>query len=105
MDRAQGEAKDGQQGRRNMALAVGALLGQVGCLTLVVILVALVAGLWLDRQLDTRPLFTVLLMLGSVPVTIFLMIRVVLAGASKFEEMTGPITPSTQEEERFERNE
>ncbi len=88
-----------------MALAVGALLGQVGCVTLVVILAALVAGLWLDRQLDSRPLFTVLLMLGSVPVTIYLMIRIVLAGASKFERMTGPVPTSAQEEERVERDE
>lgn len=87
-----------------MALAVGALLGQVGCVTLVVILVALAAGLWLDNQLDSRPLFTVLLMLGSVPVTIYLMIRIVLAGASQFERLTGPASPATQEEERLERD-
>jgi F0F1-type ATP synthase assembly protein I len=42
---------------------------QVGCLTFVIIFAALVAGLLLDRVLQTRPLFTILLLVGSMPAT------------------------------------
>lgn len=42
---------------------------QVGCLTFGIIFVALLAGLGLDRLFGTRGLFTILLILASVPVT------------------------------------
>lgn len=42
---------------------------QVGCLTLVTIFASLFLGLWLDRIFDTRPLFTILLLVGSMPLT------------------------------------
>lgn len=79
-------------------MALAGLLGQVGCVTIVVVLVALGAGLWIDRIFDSRPVFTLLLMLGSVPVTIYLMIRIVLAGASRLQLGTDR-TPSVAEEE------
>jgi F0F1-type ATP synthase assembly protein I len=46
--------------------------GEVGCLTLFVVIVALVAGLWLDRIFGTKPVFTLLLLLGSAPISLFL---------------------------------
>jgi F0F1-type ATP synthase assembly protein I len=42
---------------------------QVGCLTLIIILAALIVGLMLDRMLETLPLFTILFLVGSMPVT------------------------------------
>lgn len=69
-------------------MAMLGVLGQVGCLTLVVILVSLIAGLWLDNQFQTRPLFVIILLLASVPLTIFLMIRVVLAFAPRIQQLT-----------------
>jgi F0F1-type ATP synthase assembly protein I len=53
------------------------VLGQVGFLTLGVILAAVAIGLFLDRQFDTRPLFTIVLVLGSVPVSLFITVRTV----------------------------
>lgn len=43
--------------------------GQVGCLTFVIIVAALVLGLLLDRLLGTRPMFLILLLVGSMPLT------------------------------------
>ncbi len=67
----------GDQGKNQfqyaLNLTVIGIFGQVGCLTLAIILLALFGGLWLDGILDTKPLFTVILMVGSVPVTLFLM--------------------------------
>ena len=41
----------------------------VGCLTLVIIFASLFLGLWLDRTFDTLPLFTILLLVGSMPLS------------------------------------
>ncbi len=49
------------------AMTVGA---EVGCLTLVIVLGAVFGGLWLDRVFDTKPLITILLVLGSVPISL-----------------------------------
>jgi F0F1-type ATP synthase assembly protein I len=68
-----------------MNLTLASIAGQVGCLTLVIIFVALFAGLWLDRYLDTKPLFTIVLLIGSVPVTLFLMFRVVRSATSRIK--------------------
>ncbi len=66
-------------------MALAGLLGQVGCLTVIVILLALGAGLWLDNRLGTRPTFTLGLVLGSIPVSIYLMIRVLQSGMSRVQ--------------------
>jgi F0F1-type ATP synthase assembly protein I len=42
---------------------------QVGCLTLVIIFASLILGLFLDQMFDTRPLFTILFLVGSMPAT------------------------------------
>lgn len=44
-----------------------------GCLTAVGTLLALFAGMWLDGQMGTRPLFTLGFVLASIPLTLGLM--------------------------------
>lgn len=70
---------------RNMALA--AIAGQAGCLTAFLVLVALLGGLFLDELLGTRPVFTLGLVLLSVPVSLVLMVYTVL---STTRRMTPP---------------
>lgn len=65
----------------NMGLA--GFAGTVGVVTIVIVIVALVGGLFLDNQLHTKPLFTILILLGSVPVTIFVMFRLALGAVGK----------------------
>jgi ABC-type molybdate transport system permease subunit len=64
-------------------LTLAAVTGQVGCLTLIIILAALFGGLWLDNRFDTRPMFTIGLVIASVPVTLFLMIWVAKKATAK----------------------
>ncbi len=52
------------------------LVGQVGCLTLVIILASVLGGMWLDSTFGTRPVFTLILMLAGVPISIFLMLSI-----------------------------
>ncbi len=49
---------------------VAGVVGQVGCLVLLVILGTLLLGLALDEALGTRPTFIFLMLLASVPVNL-----------------------------------
>ena len=69
--------------RFNTILAT--VVGQVGCLTPVIILGALFAGLWLDRQFETKPLFTILFIVGSAPISVFVLYRIVRTATSKLK--------------------
>jgi F0F1-type ATP synthase assembly protein I len=88
------QGKKSPQYALNMTLA--GIAGQVGCLTLVVIFVALFAGLWLDNNFDTKPLFTLILLIGSVPVTVILMFRMVRSATDRIKPIE---TTQTLEEE------
>lgn len=64
------------------------VIGQVGCLTIIIIGVALGAGIFLDRFLDTRPIFTILLLVGSVPVSLYIIVRVTLTAVARSQAVT-----------------
>ncbi len=49
-----------------------AVAGQVGCVTLLSVLLAVFLGLYLDRLLGTRPIILILLVLGSAPLSLIL---------------------------------
>lgn len=89
-------------GQRALAVAVAGLLSQVGCVTLVLIGIALGAGLWLDAQFSTRPLFTVLFILGSVPITLYLMVRLVLGGMARLQAAGGVVGEARESNEEAE---
>jgi F0F1-type ATP synthase assembly protein I len=99
MSQPEKQGKDRFQYAKNLTLA--SIAGQVGCLTLIIIFIALFAGLWLDRYLDTKPLFTIVFLIGSVPVTLFLMFRVVRAATNRIKPVqdTKSNTISTTEED------
>ena len=93
MSEPEAQETDRVQYTFNMALA--AVAGQVGCLTLAIIIATLFGGLWLDAQFDTKPLFTVILLVGSIPFTIILMFLVVRKATSK-------IKPSVNKTKEFQ---
>ncbi len=55
------------------ALTVG---GEVGCLTLIIVMISVFGGLWLDNLFGTKPLLTVFLVLASAPVALGLTVWV-----------------------------
>jgi len=69
--------------RFNTILAT--VVGQVGCLTPLILLAALFVGLWLDRQFETKPLFTIIFIVGSAPVSIFVLYRIVRSATNKLK--------------------
>jgi hypothetical protein len=46
--------------------------GEVGCLTLIIVLASVFGGLWLDNLLGTKPLITIILVLASAPLSLVL---------------------------------
>ena len=62
------------------------VVGQVGCLVVIIIGLALGAGVLLDKFLGTRAIFTVLFMVGSVPVALYLTVRVSLTAAARTQQ-------------------
>ena len=52
------------------SLIFAGVLSQVGLLTLGVILIAILIGLWLDNIFDTKALFTIILVVLSFPISV-----------------------------------
>ena len=50
------------------------LVGQVGCLTTMIVLASVFGGLWLDQTFGTKPLFTLILLIAGIPISVLLMI-------------------------------
>lgn len=66
-----------EEKRRNLVNTVlVVMVGQVGCLTLVIILASVFGGLWLDKTFDTKPLFTLILLFAGIPVSVLIMLAV-----------------------------
>lgn len=76
-------------------LAMTALVGQVGCLTVVIILIALLGGMYLDSRLDSKPWFTLGFLIGSIPVSLGVMLFVSRAAIKKIKNR------AAQEEQEF----
>ena len=67
-------AQSEQKGRSILNTLLIVLIGQVGCLTLVIILASVFGGLWLDKTFGTKPVFTLALLLAGIPVSVFVML-------------------------------
>jgi F0F1-type ATP synthase assembly protein I len=46
--------------------------GEVGCLTLAIVLLSVFGGLWLDRLFGTKPVIMLILVLASAPLSLAL---------------------------------
>ncbi len=88
------------QARYAYNMTMAGVAGQVGCMTLIVIFAALFVGLWLDRTFETKPLFTLGLMIGSVPVTLFMMFRIVKVATNQIKPIDkNPANDTTPKED------
>lgn len=96
-----GDQSDKKTAMRSLNLTLAVVTGQVGCLTVLIILVAFLAGRWLDNQFGSDALFTVVLMVGSVPVTLVVMVLVVRSVTSRFAKPSGQ--KSQEDEEGIDR--
>lgn len=69
-------AQSDQKGKGILNTLLVVMIGQVGCLTLVIILASVFGGLWLDKIFDTKPVFTLVLLFAGIPVSVLVMLVV-----------------------------
>ncbi len=75
------------ENRRNMvSTLLIVVIGQVGCLTLAVILASVFGGLWLDNMFGTKPVFTLVLLFAGIPLSVFLMLYVSRKALARLKE-------------------
>jgi F0F1-type ATP synthase assembly protein I len=80
---------------RNWVIA--AVTGQVGCLTLVIILAAVFGGLALDAHYGTKPWFTVGLLVASIPISLGAMLFLVRKAVSRIKTSKPEEIPGKEE--------
>ena len=79
-------AQSEQKGRRILNTLLVVMIGQVGCLTLIIILASVFGGLWLDRTFGTKPVFTLALLFAGIPVSILVMLVVARRTLARLKE-------------------
>ena len=84
--------KDNQE--ISVPATVALIVSQVGCLSVLIIGLALGAGLLLNEFLGTQ-IFTVLFILGSFPLVLYLTMRIAVRAQRQLTS-----TPSTEEENK-----
>src|SRR3972149_6235116 len=65
------------------------MIGQVGCLTLVIILGSVFLGLWLDDVFGTKPAITLVLLFAGIPLSVILMLFVARRTLARLKEQNG----------------
>jgi F0F1-type ATP synthase assembly protein I len=96
------DASTGKQVVNNLALySVGA---QVGCATLLIVFVSLFIGIGLDKLLGTKPIFIILFVLGSAPLSIYLTYKLAMRAVKNTipQAPDGKQAKPVEEEEKSE---
>ena len=88
-------AQSGQKGRSILNTLLVVMIGQVGCLTLIIILASVFGGLWLDKTFGTKPVFTLVLLFAGVPVSVFVMLVVARRTLVRLKEKADKDTDSS----------
>ncbi|MGB9668764.1 MAG: AtpZ/AtpI family protein [Anaerolineales bacterium] len=64
-------------------LRLTSVAGQVGCITLLIVFIALFLGIYLDRVFGTRPVLLIIFVLGSAPLSLYLTYKIALRAIAK----------------------
>ena len=87
----------------DQAARTAGLVGQIGCVTglasIVIIGIAFAIGRLLDSLLGTGGIFTVLFLLGSFPITLYVIVRISLSAVRRVQ----PIASGSQAEDSDEK--
>jgi F0F1-type ATP synthase assembly protein I len=75
-----------QRGRSIITTLLIVMIGQVGCLTLVIILASVFGGLWLDNTFGTKPVFTLALLFAGIPISVLVMLVVARKTLARLKE-------------------
>jgi hypothetical protein len=75
-----------QKGRSILNTLLIVMIGQVGCLTLIIILASVFGGLWLDNMFGTKPVFTLALLFAGIPISVLVMLVVARRTLARLKE-------------------
>lgn len=85
-----------EKGRGILANLLIVLVGQVGCLTLVIVLASVFGGLWLDQTFNTKPVFTLALLFAGIPVSVLVMLSVARRTLARLKDQAEQESKNTQ---------
>lgn len=71
---------------KNLLIVV---VGQVGCVTLIVVLLSIRVGIWLDAYFGTSPLYTLALLFAGIPLSVLLMLVVARRTLARLDRRGG----------------
>ncbi|MDT8306658.1 MAG: AtpZ/AtpI family protein [Anaerolineae bacterium] len=73
------------------AAAYAGLISQIGCITsiasVIIIAVAFFAGQFIDNYFGTKGIFTVLALVGSFPITLYVIVRIALSNVARAQDL------------------
>ncbi len=75
-----------QKGRSILTNLLIVMIGQVGCLTLLIIMASVFGGLWLDKVFGTKPVITLALLFAGIPVSVIVMLSVARKTLARLKE-------------------
>ena len=87
-----------EDNRQVLNLTLLTVVGQVGCITPLIIIAALFIGIWLDARFGSKPTFTIMFIVGSVPVALIAMFWIVKETINR--TLPGTTQPETSEEDK-----
>ena len=79
-------AQSEEKGRGILNTLLIVMIGQVGCLTWIIILASVFAGLWLDNTFGTKPVFTLVLLFAGIPISVLVMLVVARRTLARLKE-------------------
>ena len=79
-------AQSEKKGRSILNTLLIVMIGQVGCLTLIIILASVFGGLWLDNMFGTKPVITLALLFAGIPVSVIVMLVVARRTLARLKE-------------------
>jgi hypothetical protein len=88
-----------EQSPRARNLALAAVAGQAGVSTVVLVIIALLLGLWLDSVFGVKGPFTIGLLVLSVPLSLGVMLRIALSATKAIQPPHPKNTPTTTKED------
>jgi K+-sensing histidine kinase KdpD len=86
----QPEKEQKSRAQHSASMAAAGLAGQIGCVVPVIILGAVLVGLWLDKTFETGKTITLLFVLGSLPVSIYLTFRLAIRAVTEINKAVQP---------------
>ena len=79
-------AQSGDKGRGILNTLLIVMIGQVGCLTLIIIFGSVLLGLWLDNMFGTKPVITLVLLFAGIPISVLVMLSVARRTLARLKE-------------------